>query len=357
MHLTIDPEHLHIERTPRGWTAITEDGEVLDVTAGTVPDGTHDTDLVAQYLARRTAAIELWRANDPERALVEIDAALAMFDTVRGRYDRAHILLAAGHWPEGFDGLIDCELSSSVFMRPWQRVALSHNMRPWLGENISGKRLLLMHDHGFGDTIQNLRFVRRLQGMGAEVILLMPPELKNLASQCAPVVSTIVPADFFCSILYVLGPLGITPQTVSPAPYLVITDDLVDAWRGARGRIGIAWAPGVWLKEDYPRAIALDVLKQALGAGAELVSVQQANGKFADFLDCAACILACEQIVSIDTAALHLAGAIGHPRVTGLLSYWHSWRWQAPLYSNMSLCRQRAPDDWRSALEQMQCCR
>ena len=61
-----------------------------------------------------------------------------------------------------------------------------------------------------------------------------------------------------------------------------------------------------------------------------------------------------DEIVSVDTAALHLAGAIDHPCVFALLSHWASWRWIAPWYSNVKLCRQAAPDDWSSALEQVQ---
>jgi ADP-heptose:LPS heptosyltransferase len=61
-----------------------------------------------------------------------------------------------------------------------------------------------------------------------------------------------------------------------------------------------------------------------------------------------------DMIVSVDTAALHLAGAIGHPKVVGLLSHWASWRWLAPWYENVRLCRQAAAGDWSSALAQIQ---
>jgi hypothetical protein len=98
--------------------------------------------------------------------------------------------------------------------------------------------------------------------------------------------------------------------------------------------------------------------------GAQLHSVQtqgaeeaQALGvrvhQLEDFYACAALMLAMDRIVSIDTAALHLAGAIGHPRVDGLLSHWASWRWVAPWYSNVRLCRQTSNGDWSSALAQI----
>ena len=37
----------------------------------------------------------------------------------------------------------------------------------------------------------------------------------------------------------------------------------------------------------------------------------------------------------------------------GLLSHWHSWRWVARLYDNVTLCTQKAPGDWSSALAQI----
>jgi ADP-heptose:LPS heptosyltransferase len=92
-----------------------------------------------------------------------------------------------------------------------------------------------------------------------------------------------------------------------------------------------------------------------------LVSVQQQgrieaglsgveHHSFEDFADCAALMMCCDEIVTIDTAAVHLAGAIGHPCVKLLLSHWASWRWLAPLYSNIKICRQESAGDWASAL-------
>src|SRR5262249_24037241 len=131
-----------------------------------------------------------------------------------------------------------------------------------------------------------------------------------------------------------------------------------------RKRVGIAWSIGKPSDGDYPREVPLAQLVAALG-GAELHSVQvqgadeaRARGvhvhEFEDFADCSALMMTMDEIVSVDTAALHLAGAIGHPRVYGLLSHWASWRWIAPWYSNVKLCRQAKPDDWSSALEQVQ---
>jgi ADP-heptose:LPS heptosyltransferase len=104
-------------------------------------------------------------------------------------------------------------------------------------------------------------------------------------------------------------------------------------------------------------------LVKHLGHDVELHSVQTQGAEqaeqlgvttheFEDFADCAQTMLAMDEIISVDTAALHLAGAIGHPRVTGLLSYWSSWRWVARWYDNVTLLRQSVDGDWTSALAQ-----
>jgi ADP-heptose:LPS heptosyltransferase len=61
-------------------------------------------------------------------------------------------------------------------------------------------------------------------------------------------------------------------------------------------------------------------------------------------------MLCMDEIVTVDTAAVHLAGAIGHANVKLLLSYWHSWRWIKSWYGNVKICRQTSPGDWASAL-------
>src|ERR1700712_5534699 len=50
--------------------------------------------------------------------------------------------------------------------------------RFWQGEAIQGKKVILRCLHGFGDTVQFLRYVPRLQAMAAKRIIEVPPRLK-----------------------------------------------------------------------------------------------------------------------------------------------------------------------------------
>ena len=147
--------------------------------------------------------------------------------------------------------------------------------------------------------------------------------------------------------------------------YLTVPQTLVDKWRkcirGERKRIGIAWSVGKPSTGDYPREIPLETLIDKLDQGAELFSVQTQKPidwfpvntfEFEDFADCAALMLCMDEIITVDTAAVHLAGAIGHPNVKLLLSHWASWRWRKQWYRNVKICRQTSDGDWPSALQQ-----
>jgi hypothetical protein len=178
------------ERTATGWRGLTQDGELLNVgchvngTPITIPTSLAMTrdgiivgyrkiesdprdGVIAEYVRHLDSSTTLTRLNDHAQALAEIDAALELAPTLLARYNRAMVLLALGRWQEGFDEFCYCEQNSPLFMRPQWAAALDRGLVPWHGEDLAGKKLLLIHDHGFGDSIMMLRVVPRLQAVGA----------------------------------------------------------------------------------------------------------------------------------------------------------------------------------------------
>jgi hypothetical protein len=378
---------LTYEVTKKGWCGLTKEGELIvaqgfpkgDLTnkrlhindpktgkaIGHYEIPEYRSGILNSYIKHFKRSIKLYKANANAEALEEINLTISAADTTRARFNRALILLALGQWEEGFADYRYTE-TCSMFMRPLYHKAIKAGIKPWNGENIAGKKLLVMHDHGHGDTIMMLRYMNALKEMGIQVIMQMPKELTRLAAQHGHVTSFISQADYCVSILQLLGILRINHNTIPLNPYLTVYSELAAQWQrrlqnGGCKKIGIAWAVGILLKEDFPRSIPLKLLVKELSKEAELFSVQ-AQGKeeaealgvrhfeFEDFADCAAMMSQLDEIVSIDTAAVHLAGAIGHPRITLLLSYWHSWRWLNLWYENLTICRQDQPKDWSSAL-------
>jgi hypothetical protein len=358
----LDPVIAH-EKTDYGWRGLTAHGEVLQVKSngGEVPSEivvalegkaigrrAVRNDLVLdidQFLGHFNRAVDCYKDGRLEEALQESDATLQIAPALRAKFNRSMILLALGRWNEGFAEYWHCE-QQQPFMRPQVRRALDRGLRPWLGESLTGKRLLVIHAHGFGDSIMMLRYLPTLYRLGARVVMDLPPELHRLAGQLGRCGSG-DGADYFCPLLHLLHFIKVTPQDVDGRPYLLRGG--APAKNADKPRVGIAWSIGKPSLGDYPREIPLEQLIAALG-DVELHSVQIQNADsarefgvrvhdFADFAECAEAMMTMDAIVSVDTAALHLAGAIGHPRVFGVLSRWASWRWIAPWYDNVKLCQ------------------
>jgi hypothetical protein len=312
-------------------------------------------------------AIDLMHRGEWTIALGELDAALAKGESPNARWNRSMALLALGDYRDGFD-----EYESRFTLWPglsWDRgTQLRRDLPRWRGEHLDGKRLIVIHECGYGDTIMLLRLVPVLRDRGIDVALAMPPPLERLAAQLAPLVDKLSERDVYACTYDLMRLLDVTPQTLPTDAYLKPDPMLREQWADAlaserRRKIGIAWSS----LHVHPRgrSIALDRFRELLGAAdCALVSLQFharseafANGvsapRFGDLADVAALISLMDRIVSIDTAALHLAGALGHGDVTAVLSYVPCWRWNAPWYPHVRLCRQSAPGDWESAFAQV----
>jgi len=365
------------EKLERGWRGLTEDGEVYAVQGnGTIPESimvaragrvigqrkitaVNGIDITG-YLESFSRAVELHKSDRNLEALFAIDAAIAVASTVRARFNRGMILLALGRWPEGFADFEECE-RSPPFQRPASRAALEAGAQPWRGEPLPGKRLLLLHDHGLGDTVMMLRFVPQLVAMGADVTMVVPPELTRLAAQVGIVTANSLKiaaqaCNYFCSFLHVLRWLAVTPSSVPARTTVAVEPTRVARWRSAlhetsRRRVGLAWSVGVEQHDDFPRSlpVAEIVARVSELEAVEFHSLQLQDRAtageagvichdFADLADCAALMSLMDEVISVDTLAIHLAGAIAHPNATLLLSRWHSWRWKGnPFYPDIRI--------------------
>ena len=138
---------------------------MLEVTGGTVPESiviahngqpiarrvVHDNSLfvnIDEYLEHFNRVVTLYKNNEVERALVESDLTLAIAPTLRARFNRAMVLLALGNWRRGLQEYVNCE-DDPPFRRPPVEQALAAGLRQWRGENLNGKRLLLLHAHDY----------------------------------------------------------------------------------------------------------------------------------------------------------------------------------------------------------------
>jgi hypothetical protein len=173
---------------------------------------------------------------------------------------------------------------------------------------------------------------------------------------------------------------GTRPDSIPrDVPYLRVPEDLASAWRGrlsniAGARVGIAWAGSELLEADSQRSIALSKLAPLLEVqGARFISLQKTRpardaapdskaivdwmAECHDFMDTAALIANLDLVISVDTAAVHLAGALG--RSVWLLNRLDGdWRWglgldRSPWYPSLTIFNQTAPARWEDVIQRI----
>jgi hypothetical protein len=184
--------------------------------------------------------------------------------------------------------------------------------------------------------------------------------------------------DYHCPFMSLPLAFGTTLDTIpAEVPYIRAPADRLALWRMRLGephsrRIGIVWAGSPVHKNNHNRTIALERFQFLLSAsGVEFVSLQQdicaedaallaqygnvvSLGGLRNFADTAAVISHLDLVVSVDTAVVHVAGALGAP-VWVLLPFSPDFRWllereDSPWYPTARLFRQPRHGDWDSTL-------
>lgn len=316
------------------------------------------------------------------------DAALRQFQAVLSRSpDYAPACLG-----EGTVLALNGNLAAG-FTRFEQRFAIHGDRgradptRRWHGEDPSGRTILLWSEQGFGDTVQFSRYTSIVAALGARVVLEVQPALKSLLRGLAgiTVVSAddpLPPYDLHCPLMSVPAMLGTTLETIpAPPAYLLPDADLRAKWQRVlaplkRRRIGLVWAGHPSHTHDAYRSVPLARLLPLIEASDDcFVSLQkdQRPGdapllgqhfelldlapRLGSFADTAAVISLLDLVISVDSAACHLAGALGVP-VWTLLPAAPDWRWleartDSPWYPSMRLFRQTRLGDWDGVIDEV----
>ena len=252
----------------------------------------------------------------------------------------------------------------------------------WDGSDLSGQRLLLLCEQGFGDNIQFVRYVQPLAARGAQVILRAPQELKRLFQTNLPyaVVTSendAIPASDANALLLSLPRLtGLTSVKEIPTPgrYLRPLKELAGLWKTrlaahAAPRIGLAWQGRTTHPDEQLRSLRLEALEPLLDAPAQFVSLQvdapsiaelaacghtdrliDVSAELGDFADTAALLDQLDLVITADTAVGHLTAALNKPTWV-MLPRVCDWRWledrdDTPWYPSMRLFRQAQAGEW-----------
>ena len=325
------------------------------------------------------------------RSLGRFSEAVMAFDKAAGLGSREAVagkgclMLTLGDFEQGFEGYEARWLKGKSLGE-----ALGIRFETWKGPGRRGQRVLVLNDHGLGDTIQFFRYLPLMAAAGVEATFVCPPRLRRLLSSKAearfadsPPAGKLFDAQIAISSLP--RAFGTRLETIPAAvPYLSAEPALREIWRkriGAEGfKVGVVWQGNPDPEADRSRSMPLTALAPlAEVAGVRLISLQKGIGEEqlvnlppsfqvetlgADFdagadafVDTAAAMTCLDLTITCDTSVAHLAGALGVPVWVALKSD-AEWRWltkraDSPWYPTMRLFRQKRRGVWSDVFEAM----
>lgn len=235
----------------------------------------------------------------------------------------------------------------------------------WESESLEGKRIALFREQGFGDQIQFVRFVPHLCSIGASVTLLTPPPLVRLFATNFPNVEIVAASgsvefedpDYWLTLADLPGKLDIGFEDLGPDPYLSAPPG--SSKPGSDLRVGFVGQGSPTHLHDRYRSLPTELvakLERQLPGTIVPLTPEQSGAK--DFADTAAIIAGLDVIVSVDTSAAHLAGAMGKPCMLLLSEFGTDWRWMrgrktSPWYAAHRLYRNEIGGNWAKPLAQI----
>jgi len=356
--------------------------------------------IALQYLGEYDAAIEkcaqaLLRKPDYAEAYNTVASILLKKGLcVEAIENYGHALQLKADYAEAHCNLGMALLLSGRFEEGWAEYAWrlktdkaaylrGHPAPCWDGSCFAGKRLLVRHEQGFGDNIQFMRYLPMVKRLGGKVSCEVLRPLAGLLAgfpgvdEVVDVPSGTVSAgqiDLHVPLLELPRIFGTTIETIpADVPYLHADSAKAQYWRPRFSRtdlnVGIVWAGQPAHPEDRARSCHLrHFLRLSKIPGVRLFGLQKGSAaaqvkdlaaeisltnlgeQLDDFTDTAAVIDNLDLVISVDTAVLHLAGAMAKP-VWAVLPFSPDWRWMldrpdTPWYPTMKLFRQQQYGHW-----------
>lgn len=285
----------------------------------------------------------------------------------------------------------------------WE-VGLGRYIEHWQGQDLKGKRILIVQGGGFGDNLMFFRWFANLKVQGAHVTYLCPDVMVPLL-EGHPWIDVILPTheddstgnlpevdftigrlkkecnkevpepqdyetlnyDYFCPIMALAQRCQATVENTEAfsrnyGPYIeadikkAINNRMSFQKLDTKPRVGICWAGAEKLDPRRHRSLETDQIKRLLQAGINLVEwvnlqygvnppIGISNPHMNDWSDTAAIIQNLDLVITVDTGVMHLAGAMGKKTWVMLpgLSDWKFLlgREDSPFYSSLKLFRNR----------------
>ncbi|MBF0212720.1 MAG: glycosyltransferase family protein [Magnetococcales bacterium] len=317
-------------------------------------------------------AVILVACRQPRAALPLYEQALKRTPDdpeLHGNYSRA--LLMVGLYPEGWQ-----ESEWRWQTQLYRGISRTLPAPLWRGEPLAGKRLLIVGEQGFGDAIQFMRYAPLLQERGATVIVQCRKELVRLfqsargVDQALPMQGPLPEVDLAIPMLSLPRLLDTRLDSIPPARTLTVPPHplppLPPREPSQPLRVGLVWSGtnqrNFRFEDLAPLLGSPGVAFHALQLGPQAQRAREAGLRdwsewMTDFAATATLMSRLDLLITIDTAAAHLAGSLGIP-VWVLIHATADWRWgvageSTPWYPEARLFRQERSGEWRSVIERV----
>ena len=344
-----------------------------------------NTDALFGFATVLIDAGEIERAESCLRRVLALEPRMADAHMALG-----HLLLLRGAFEEGwreYDWRHCAEVVEQEPVYPYPY---------WHGDPIEGEVILVRAEQGLGDQIMFASCLPDLQCRARGVILECDPRLAPIFARSFPSISVhprrandpegwraagINPDKqvFFGSLPRYFR--NHWEEFPTRGAYLQADPIRVAQWRerlddlGAALKIGFSWRGGTPQTRQALRSIPLSewrplfnsrgcrwISLQYGAAAAEVLALAEAHElplhhwqqAIDDHEETVALMTALDLVVSVPTAAVHLAGALGRPAWV-MVPFAPEWRYLArgeclPWYSSVTVLRQQRPGDWGPVL-------
>jgi tetratricopeptide (TPR) repeat protein len=337
--------------------------------------------------ANNNLGIALQEIGNHENAITRYQKAISLNpDYAEAHFNLSCLYLLLGNFEKGYE-----EYEWRLKLKSNVEHTRSFTQPQWDGRPLNGKTILIHAEQGLGDAIQFIRYVPMIAKAGGDIIVECDAKLSHLFSGYEDFTRFIGAGDdlpdfdIHASLLSLPNIFKTTLTTIPSANnYIHINDDLVASWKNKLStlknhKIGICWQGSVDNRKDQSRSMPLKYFSDIInipevsfislqkGYGQEKIKDDGHTDAIADFssemdthekfIDTSAIIENLNLVIGVDTATIHLAGAMGKP-VWVLLPYSPDWRWMlntkdTPWYPSMRLFRQKEPGDWETVMDEI----
>lgn len=317
-------------------------------------------------------------------------------------YQLSNVLMALGEYKEGIEE-DEWRFKAHSGLAKFRRRFPTPD---WDGSE--NKNILVFSEQGYGDAIQNARYLEKLKSMSNNVILEVQEELYDVFSKSPHVdkvlsrkfLETETPKfpehDFVVSINSLPFWFDREYKDTKKPPYIVKNktseamvrlQPVFNELNKSEGKkkVGIIWAGSQWHSSDKYRSCFLkefepltkipnvklfsfqtgpmertwchgkellwegtenyDIVNLLEGAEKVIPSIFDVMTYVKNFNDTSILLSEIDLLITVDTATAHLAGSMG-VKTWVLLSNPHEWRWRKEWYDNMEYMIQPAKHEW-----------